>query len=134
MSRDGVSQYTHDAPPWMDGYDRMQYVRKAAGWVITPSWGRDGWDLGNWPLVSVMLRERFGKYWVRYDVEGDVKISEFDTEAEQIAYVDELAFFHWKWAEEPWVKDIAVAGDMPDYLRGPCTAERLRERLEETIA
>jgi hypothetical protein len=114
-----MSEYVQDTPLGYDGYERMGFVQRF-GWKITPSWGRDGWDLGSWPLVSVMFREKDGQYQVRYDVEGDVKISSFATEEERNKYVDGLAFFG-----EPWVEGMETVDDMPDYMRGPFTWERL---------
>ena len=37
---------------WDDGYDWMAKVRRP--WAPVPSWGRDGWDMGDWPLVIVL--------------------------------------------------------------------------------
>jgi hypothetical protein len=38
--------------PGGDGYDWMDRVHRSR-WAPIPSWGRDGWDLGDWPLVIV---------------------------------------------------------------------------------
>jgi hypothetical protein len=35
-----------------DGYEWME--RLPEGWNATPSWGRDGWDLGQWPYCIVV--------------------------------------------------------------------------------
>ncbi len=34
------------------GYDWMELI-EAEGWAVIPSWGCDGWDLGQWPHVMV---------------------------------------------------------------------------------
>ncbi|HSL35278.1 MAG TPA: hypothetical protein VK883_00495, partial [Arthrobacter sp.] len=34
------------------GYDWMELIGEH-GWAVIPSWGSDGWDLGNWPYVMV---------------------------------------------------------------------------------
>jgi hypothetical protein len=34
------------------GYDWMELI-EAEGWAVIPSWGCDGWDLGQWPYVMV---------------------------------------------------------------------------------
>lgn len=36
-----------------DGYDWMDLAQRTP-WVVIPSWGRDGWDLGSWPYVQVL--------------------------------------------------------------------------------
>ncbi|MFZ0179956.1 MAG: hypothetical protein WAL84_08825, partial [Candidatus Dormiibacterota bacterium] len=38
-----------------DGYDRIEAARMRR-WVAIPSWGRDGWDLGSWPLAVIYHR------------------------------------------------------------------------------
>jgi hypothetical protein len=38
-----------------DGYDRIEAARPHR-WHAIPSWGRDGWDLGKWPLVVIYHR------------------------------------------------------------------------------
>jgi hypothetical protein len=35
-----------------DGYDWMDVIAEH-GWAVIPSWGCDGWDLGQWPYVMV---------------------------------------------------------------------------------
>jgi hypothetical protein len=39
-----------------DGYDRIERA-VAHGWRAVPGWGRDGWDLGSWPLVVIFHGE-----------------------------------------------------------------------------
>ena len=34
------------------GYDWMELIEEH-GWAVIPSWGCDGWDLGQWPYVMV---------------------------------------------------------------------------------
>jgi hypothetical protein len=36
-----------------DGYDWMDAVA-ATPWAVIPSWGREGWDAGQWPYVIIM--------------------------------------------------------------------------------
>lgn len=119
--------YVHDTPLGLDGYGRMEFAEKHNGWRAVSSWGRNGWDLGSWPLITVMRREKDGKHQVRYDVEGDVTITSWDSEADANAYINGLAFFHWQWAHEPWVEGVLTVEDMPDYLRGPFSWKRLDE-------
>jgi len=37
-----------------DGYDYMDTLR-AHGWRELSCWGRDGWDLGDWPYVIIAV-------------------------------------------------------------------------------
>lgn len=39
-----------------DGYDDMD-VAESEGWKAVSGWGRDGWDLGDWPYVVVSTRD-----------------------------------------------------------------------------
>lgn len=120
-----MPDYITDTPLGLDGYDRMEFVRNTAGWRPIPSWGRDGWDLGSWPYVTIMFKEADGKYAVREDVEGDVTIRQFETEQQRNAYVDTIAFYYWHQNKEDWVAGIKSADDMPPYLRGPFSWKRL---------
>ena len=38
-----------------DGYDDMELAEKI-GWHPISAWGKDGWNLGSWPLVIVFFR------------------------------------------------------------------------------
>ena len=38
-----------------DGYDDMGIAIKQ-GWTVLANWGRDGWDLGEWPYVAIYIR------------------------------------------------------------------------------
>jgi hypothetical protein len=107
----------------VDGYDRQSLARKH-WWLAVPAWGRDGWNLGSWPLVTIYTREAPDGFYLAENVEGDVTTYRFDMIEERDAATDALAFFHWKWASEEWVDGIDSAQDMPDHLRGPYSRAR----------
>jgi hypothetical protein len=119
---------------WMigGGYDVME-VADAHKWAAISAWGKNGWDLGSWPLVVIYFRntkikgEETITYDLAYNVEGDVTMWRFPTKELRNTCTDELAFWHWKWAEEDWVKGIESAEQMPDFLRGPFSWKRADE-------
>lgn len=75
-----------------DGFDDMD-VARADGWSVLSAWGRDGWDLGNWPYVVLSIRTVDGKYQVQQVVEGDHDVYEFSSEEDRDAAIDYL--FLW---------------------------------------
>lgn len=83
-----------------DGYDRLSASLRA-GWRALPSWGRDGWDLGSWPLVVVTMREGHSPetgaafYELRTDAEGDLTTYRFGPREDFRAAVDYLAAWYW---------------------------------------
>ncbi len=113
------------------GYDVADH---ATGWTAIPSWGRDGWDLGNWPLVMVFCRtNKDSQEEVVYYVEGDVTMYRCPTQEIHNAIIDDIAFFHWKFQEKQWVKDYQTIEDVPadSPLRGPFSWERLEQWEKE---
>lgn len=82
-----------------DGYGDMAHAQ-AQGWATCSAWGRDGWDLGEWPIVSVHMRTRDGRSEVMTIVEGDRDVYAFDSKADQHAAVDYL--FLWYAASRDW--------------------------------
>lgn len=78
-----------------DGYDRAEVVERA-GWHPLASWGRKGWDLGDWPYVMVYTRRKGEDYQVAVNVEGDTDVETFETLAERNARIDSIAAFYWK--------------------------------------
>ena len=88
-----------------DGYDDMS-VAESRGWEAHSAWGRDGWDLGQWPYVSILLRVDGSRHEVMTIVEGDHDVYVFDSEADQHAAVDYL--FLWHAAHQEW---CPVQGD-----------------------
>jgi hypothetical protein len=116
-----------------DGYDRMETV-KPQGWRAVPSWGRDGWDLGTWPLVVIYHREADGSFDLATNVEGDATTYRFPTRELRDAATDLIALFYWRSRSEDWSKGIHTVAEMPANLRGPFSWERLeREKKTEPV-
>ena len=114
-----------------DGYGRMDYRMTAEKWSPLPSWGRDGWDLGSWPLVTVRFRGNHEDgFELLYDVEGDVTSWSYAGAGawnELVAKVDSIAIFHWRHEEAEWLAGVPE-GEEPDYLKGPYSSARYAER------
>lgn len=106
-----------------DGYDRMGPARQR-GWDAIPSWGRDGWDLGSWPLVVVYHRQSPNGWEMAVNVEGDVTCYRFPTRELLDEATDLEAFFYWHWAGEQWIEGAKTASEMPDHCRGPYSSRR----------
>lgn len=75
-----------------DGYGDMK-VNRRKGWRSISCWGRDGWDLANWPYVVISHGERDGKYRLLSVCEGDHDVYVFDTAEDREAGTDYL--FIW---------------------------------------
>lgn len=105
-----------------DGYDRMDAAR-LQGWASVPSWGRDGWDLGDWPYVVIYHRRQAGEYQLATNVEGDTDVWGYATREERDAATDYLAHYYWRWHKEPWIVGIPE-GDEPPHLCGPYSSAR----------
>ena len=106
-----------------DGYDVM-VAAATEQWAAIPAWGRDGWDLGDWPYVIVYARRTPEAFELVYYVEGDVTAYAYETAEDRAAAIDELAFFHWRNQGESWVAGIESHEQMPDHLRGPFSWKR----------
>jgi hypothetical protein len=110
-----------------DGYDDMELAEKH-GWHAIPAWGKDGWNLGSWPLVIVFHRNlKKGDetaYQVIEYVEGDVTMWSCPTAEIRQQVTDELAFFHWKFSHQEWVKEYNSVDELPDELRGSYGRQR----------
>lgn len=85
--------YSGDGYRWQNA---TAGVAEEPHWHIPGSWGRDGWDLGDWPYVQygwVDVEDRaFG--YLSY-CEGDLDIYVFATREERDRKLDESALFHW---------------------------------------
>ena len=102
----------------MDGYDTME-VAEARKWHAVPVWGSRGWDLGSWPLVVIYHRDEPNKYSVAEYCEGDITVYDCPTKELREAITNEIAFFHWHFQEESWVKGYNCVDELPDELKGP---------------
>lgn len=78
-----------------DGYDDMALAEQAA-WSAIANWGRDGWDLGEWPYVAIYKRG----LEVMQIVEGDHDLYRFETIQDRDAAIDYL--FLWYAAGKSW--------------------------------
>jgi len=115
-----------------DGYDVMERA-EAHYWSVIPSWGRDGWDLGSWPLVIMCHRTSGGAYELAYYVEGDVRVYRYPARELRDAATDVLAFWHWRHAEEEWVAGIERVEDAPEHLRGAFSWDRLEQSKTKAL-
>ena len=106
----------------LGGYDFIEYAIKH-GWRPIPSWGSEGWDLGEWPYVAVLHRNEAGRFSLAYYVESDLELKHFASREERDAYTDELAAFHWRHSGEEWVSEYP-GGPLPEHLRGPYSRAR----------
>lgn len=105
-----------------DGYDRSE-VARGQGWRPVAAWGRDGWDLLEWPYYMAFFRETPDGFEFATNCEGDVDVYRFASAEERVQAVDRLAFWHWQIKGREWVRDI-YADDVPDHLKGPYSPDR----------
>jgi hypothetical protein len=93
------------------------------GWHAIDAWGRDGYNLGSWPLVIIFFRDLTKGNEVSYQVveyvEGDVAMWNCPTKEIRQQVTDELALFHWKFSNKEWVWDYTSVDELPDELKGP---------------
>jgi hypothetical protein len=84
-----------------DGYGDMEQAAKN-GWRSLASWGADGWDLGDWPYLTVQVMERAEgpRFLVQSICEGDHSIYAFETDGDRDAALDYL--FLWYAAGKDW--------------------------------
>ena len=109
-----------------DGEDDMEQAAKE-GWKIIASWGRDGWNLGDWPYVVISARVTDGQFEMQQVVEGDHDQYRFGSYADLEAAIDYL--FLWYAAGQHWAplgyEDRAAldAGKLAvdEKYRGSCT-------------
>lgn len=114
---------------WIDdGYEFMA-VGATAGWRSVSAWGKDGWDLGDWPYVVVLFRDRVTKpstldndpaekvFERATYVEGDIVVEEYASDVDRETATDETALFYWKHNDADWL-------NRGDDLKGPYTRER----------
>lgn len=120
----------------LDGYD-WQGRTENSGWHMHASWGRDGWDLGDWPYVQYGTFAGEGVFATISYCEGDITIKTFDNEAAMHADLDTAALFHWLHRERDRhllegiarrrEKDVhaLTIDDLPAHRRGPFSWTRL---------
>ena len=118
-----------DAPVLRDyhangGYHWMDLVAEH-GWTVIPSWGSEGWDLGQWPYVMVAgirtADEAGNLFGMATYCEGDVRTTFYRTKARFWEAITEQAFFHWKNGQAQGPEDLPeAAGELPGRYRRPC--------------
>ncbi len=148
LQRHHVGRHGRDYSRSDDGYDDME-VNAAEGWIAVSGWGRDGWDLGDWPFVAISVRNaRAGNperlYQLLSVVEGDHDLYAFASQEDRSAAIDYLFIWYgigrryddWEklgmnevWEDGVLVRDTRAlldAGDLavPAELRGPFSWER----------
>jgi hypothetical protein len=109
-----------------DGEEDMEQAEKQ-GWTLISSWGRDGWNLGDWPYIAISTRISAGRFELQQVVEGDYDLYQFGSYADLEAAIDYL--FLWYAAGSRWAplnpSDRAAlnAGELTvdEKFRGPCT-------------
>lgn len=105
------------------GYDWMELI-EAEGWAVIPSWGSEGWDLGQWPYVMVAATrtaDGIGNlFGVATYCEGDVTCTYYRTKARQWDAITEHAFFYWKHGQAHGPADLPeAAAELPSRDRQP---------------
>lgn len=112
-----------------DWIDRLSH-----GWHVEPVWGRDGWDLGSWPLVAVGLfvDEVHGRYAVATYVEGDVDVRRYGSLGALHVAVNEIAEYYWRSGESRGPADLPEGSGLLAKHCGPFSSARLdRDKAEE---
>lgn len=129
-----LTAYGRDFGQSDDGYDDMEANDGRKGWRSVAGWGRDGWDLGEWPYVVVshgtLAGDGPGKYRLLSVCEGDHTVYAFDSPDDRDAATDYL--FVWygvsreydTWMAEGLTYDSREALDVgtlrvPERFRGP---------------
>jgi hypothetical protein len=116
-----------DLPPLPDlifdeGYAWLGALRH--GWYDVSSWGRDGWDLGSWPLVIVAHYDGEDRYGLAVYVEGDVEVTACPNREERDGATDQVAAFYWRRrSDRP--DDLPAEGEeLLPHHRGPYSPDR----------
>jgi hypothetical protein len=107
-----------------DGYDQMEFLAKFR-WHSIPAWGRDGWDLGEWPYVIVYIRNnKDGVHQMKVVTEGDEDQYNFPDEATRTEAIDAWALWWWEHKQPSWFATVDRR-----LLKGPYNAA---QRFAET--
>jgi hypothetical protein len=110
------------ASVWNTGYDWIGALR--GGWYEVSSWGRDGWDLGSWPLVIIAHYDRPGSFGLAVYVEGDLEVTAYPNREDRDQATDRQAAFHWRqYGHGP--RDLPGTDDeLGPHHRGPYSRTR----------
>ena len=116
LRRHRVDSHGRDYNKSDDGWSDMEVAAsEVPPWRAVSAWGRDGWDLGDWPYVVISVRETHdssqcdpictlagetgsdfcppNRYQMRQTVEGDTDVYAFSTAEDRDAAIDYL--FVW---------------------------------------
>lgn len=126
-----VRTYGRDYSESDDGYSDME-AEAGRGWRPVGLWGRDGWDLGDWPYVVFYFKTTLGDQGRVYELmqicEGDRTVWSFTSEEDRSAAVDFLFLWHlagtgYSWSPLTWEqREQLDKGELtfdPKW-RGPC--------------
>lgn len=107
------------------GYDWMELIEEH-GWAVIPSWGSDGWDLGQWPYVMVAgIRTADGignLFGVATYCEGDVTCTFYRSKSQQHEAITKHAHYWWKNGTAHGPANLPeTATELPDRDRRPYT-------------
>lgn len=116
---------------WDDGYDWMAKTEESTAWRAVSGWGLDGWDLGDWPYVIVLVARQYVSddltvYGVATHVEGDIDVRAYASYEDQRAALDEIAAFYWRHGHGG-PKDFPPVGPAREEHCGPFSMFRLDE-------
>lgn len=153
-----VRQHGRDYRLSDDGYGDMD-VAARQGWTAISGWGLDGWDLGDWPLVVVSVRDvprsskrcgecgtitcaDTGGYEMRQTIEGDTTAYRFATPEDRNAAIDYLfVWYGLRRGYDDWTvkgltedkRDGLDAGALrvPERFRGPFSWARADREAAE---
>lgn len=108
---------------WIDEGYVFIGVGASADWRAVAAWGRDGWDLGEWPYIICLFR---GDLERAIYCEGDIRVETYASREERERATDETALFYWRSRGEEWVDGIDF-DHPPAYLLGPYSRSRAAE-------
>lgn len=125
LAQHEINAHGRDYEKSCDGYEDME-LAESEGWSARSNWGRDGWNLGDWPYVALYTRRVGERFQLQQVVEGDHTVYQFDNETDRYAAIDYM--FLWYAAGESWAplsyEDRAKldAGELTvdEKFRGPC--------------
>jgi hypothetical protein len=121
MRRDGQPAAWTGFAPWGSGYDFIDGISPT--WRTIASWGRDGWDMGDWPYVVVAYRASSHHGWLTVVcIEGDLSIRHHVDEVALTSFLDAEARRWWTRCPERGPDDLDS-----DAAKGWYGAKRRRE-------
>lgn len=102
-----------------DGYSFSE-VAARHGYRAVAGWGRDGWDLLDWPHYMLFVKgsRPDGVFDLLTYCEGDLWHGQYIGADDLYGAIDVIAFDHWKHQGEEWVEKLDAA-NIPEHLRGP---------------